>query len=149
MCLLRAVEKFDYARGNKFSTYATWALRKTYARAIPKENRVLSRFVTGIDGVFDSVVENASNPVEEKDFVGAIKSGIRTIVDKLPERERKIIGWRFGLDGDTDPMTLEEVGKRFGLTRERIRQIESQALQKLRSMAFDKGLWLLGHLQEN
>ena len=149
MCLLRAVEKFDYARGNKFSTYATWALRKRYARAIPRETHVLSRFVTGMDEMFESVVVRSANPVEEQDFLQAIKSGIRSIVEKLPERERKIIGWRFGLDNNTEPMTLEQIGQKFGLTRERIRQIESQALRKLRSMALEKDLWLLGHLQES
>lgn len=134
VCLMRAVEKFDFARGNKFSTYATWALIKNFARSVPEENYVLSTFVTGTDALIADTGDDAVEVTDEKELAAALKHMVSGVLRKLSDRERTVIVSRFGIGSDDRPKTLEEVGRIFGLTRERIRQIEARALKKLRSM---------------
>jgi RNA polymerase sigma factor (sigma-70 family) len=132
LCLLRAVETFDFARGNRFSTYATWALIKHYARTIPEENYVLERFVTGQDAALETTGQLDVDVVERTDLLQVLGEAVGRILGRLTERERSIIVARFGIGEDGEPQTLEQVGHAFGLTRERIRQIEVRALRKLR-----------------
>ena len=141
MSLIRAVEKFDYARGNKFSTYASWAIMKNFARTIPEENYRRDRFVTGHEEMFESA---ADGRIDEHEYETAHRRNVEAVqgmLVKLDDRERRIMISRFGLDGSRE-MTLEQLGKELGITKERVRQIESRAQQKLRRIAVEQRMEL-------
>ena len=131
--LMRAVEKFDYARGNKFSTYATWAIMKNYARSIPEQHYHCSRYVTGQDAVLDSAADHRPAPAPESDRK-RVRELIAEALGSLTEREREIVSGHFGLAKRDGTLTLEQLGKRFGVTKERVRQIEQRALGRLREV---------------
>ncbi|MDY7573605.1 RNA polymerase sigma factor RpoD [Actimicrobium sp. CCI2.3] len=188
--LLKAVDKFEYRRGYKFSTYATWWIRQAVSRAIAdqartirvpvhmletvnKLNRIARRILqeTGVEADLPTlalhmelteqkvreIMKIAREPISMESPVGddgdsqlgdfiqdstttapleaavdaSMRTAIKEVLDALPPREAKILRMRYGLDTQSDH-TLEEVGKQFEVTRERIRQIESKALVKLR-----------------
>jgi RNA polymerase primary sigma factor len=135
MSLIRAVEKFDFARGFRFSTYASWAIMKNFARTIPAELRQHARFRTGGEErlmvVPDAHIESGRREAAQSER----QSEVARILRHLDERERQIIRHRFGLDRSRNPMTLKEVGRVMGVTKERIRQLEARAMAKLRDAA--------------
>lgn len=133
--LIRAVERFDYRRGNKFSTYASWAILKNFTRTIPAEARRLDRFRTGNDEVFSQTVENPRSFVSDEKVNSLQKGVIRELLSELDGREQKVIAFRYGLGEGLEPETLEQVGWRLGVTKERVRQIEVRTLEKLRRIA--------------
>jgi RNA polymerase primary sigma factor len=198
MGLMRATQKFDYHKGFKFSTYATWWIRQAITRAIADQSRTIRLPVHVGDTInrirrtaneLQQSMERDPTPAEIAAAMGLPASKVRRALDasrhtvslespvgtegdavladfiqddqnaapvenaaqqmlreqieealhKLPERERKIIQLRYGLQ-DGRYRTLEEVGREFGITRERIRQIEAKALRKLRHPYYGKAL---------
>jgi RNA polymerase primary sigma factor len=135
MSLMRAVEKFDFARGNKFSTYASWAIMKNFARTIPDEHRRQDRFRTSHADMFTATEDVRSDQLEQEGAQNQREAQVERILERLDEREQKIIVRRFGLRRGQEPLTLKQVGAELGVTKERIRQIEARALSKLRKAA--------------
>jgi RNA polymerase primary sigma factor len=134
MSLIRAVEKFDYARGNKFSTYATWAVVRNFSRSIPEEKSRRDRFVTGHEEMFESAPDHRPDEHEIENAHARMQKVVRTLLSRLDDRERTIITSRFGLGG-ASAQTLEQLGHDLGITKERVRQLEARAQDKLRRFA--------------
>jgi RNA polymerase sigma factor (sigma-70 family) len=135
MSLMRAVDKFDYMRGFKFSTYASWAIMKNFARTVPQEGVRRDRFMTGRDELLEMSHDlrfEGEEPYEEPDI--SVRQNIERVLEELGPREREIVKRRFGLGEFPTPQTLEDVGRHFGVTKERVRQLETRALGKLRGL---------------
>jgi RNA polymerase sigma factor (sigma-70 family) len=135
LSLMRAVEKFDFSRGNKFSTYASWAIMKNFARSIPEEKHRRDRFVTGHDELFESAADTRSSEHEQLKAQEQAVDRVNRLLEHLDPREREIIRLRAGLDHSEGPMTLEEIGQQLGITKERVRQLNVRIMNKLRTLA--------------
>ncbi len=142
MSLIRAAEKFDFSRGNKFSTYASWAIMKNFARTIPHEFKHRDRFRTSSDEMFVGTEDERRGQYEQESAQRLREMQIDKILSRLDEREQQIIISRFGLGHRAEPRTLKEVGAQMGVTKERIRQIEARALSKLRLAAEEERIEL-------
>ncbi len=189
--LIKAANKYDYSKGFKFSTYATWWVRQTIVRAIANNSKVIRipvhmidkirlvkkamfelNYETGKEPTIEEISEKIKMPIRQvqivldtiklepmsldtpiaenlalEDYIpdenycspenntqnSMLKSHIENVLNQLSQKERKIIVHRFGIDGKK-PKTLEELGKEMGFSKERIRQIETIALNKLRTL---------------
>ncbi len=132
LSLLRAIEKFDYARGFKFSTYASWAIIRNYARTIPEEHYRMARYVTGTDELLAAAADARADSRPDHKLAG-VGEAVAQVLDLLNTRERAVVADRYGLTSDQGPRTLAQTGRTLGVTKERIRQIERSALEKLRA----------------
>ena len=132
--VMRAVEKFDYSRGNKFSTYATWAIMKNFARSIPDENTRKQRYMTGTDELFDSKADVRTDEQEILAAADQARERVNRLLQYLDARTREVIKMRTGIDGSQE-MTLEQIGQHFGITKERVRQINVRGMKQLRERA--------------
>ncbi len=137
--LIRAVEKFDYSRGNKFSTYASWAIMKNFARSIPEEKHRRERYVTGHEDLFDAAPDTRTDEQECLASAEQASHRVNRLLEYLDPRERQIIRMRAGLDENSEGMTLEKIGEQLGITKERVRQLNVRAMKKLRSIAEEAG----------
>ncbi|MFM7183791.1 MAG: sigma-70 family RNA polymerase sigma factor [Planctomycetota bacterium] len=135
MSLIRAVEKFDYSRGNKFSTYASWAIMKNYARTIPDEHKHRDRFRAADMELLQSAADRREDESQRRIATSDRLAQVSRFLDRLDSREQTIVIRRYGLDHRHEPQTLKEVGSALGVTKERVRQIEAKALEKLREAA--------------
>ncbi len=131
--LMRAVEKFDFGRGVKFSTYASWAIMKNFARTIPEQHYRAARYVTGQDELLEAAPDQTEEQVSKSDR-DRMRAAIADGLSVLDDREREIVSSHFGLGQNGNALTLEQLGQRFGVTKERIRQIEKRALVRLRDV---------------
>ena len=135
LSLLRAVEKFDVSRGNRFSTYATWAIMKNFARSIPAVLRHRDRFSTSHSELFNTTEDSRADPHEQESAQLRRESHVKEILSCLDERELQIVAGRFGLTRGQEPLTLKQVGAAIGVSKERVRQIQTRAMGKLRQAA--------------
>jgi RNA polymerase primary sigma factor len=139
--LIKAVERFDYGRGYRFSTYASWAIVRNYARTLPQEAYYHCRVRTDAERALQ-VAEGR----EATDTAVAAES-VREVLDRmiglLTDREQTIVRSHFGLHDDDAPQTHEQIGRRLGVSKERVRQLERKALEKLRSLLGPSGREML------
>jgi RNA polymerase primary sigma factor len=130
--LIRASERFDFARGTRFSTYVTRAIINDFVRRIPRDRRRRVRFATGCEGLLQTLTDDGDSGRPEAMDQEPCREIIRKILGYLDERAQTIIVRRFGLSGDKQ--TLEQVGRGLGISKERVRQLESRALDMLRGL---------------
>ncbi len=128
--LMKAVEKFDYTRGFKFSTYASWAIMKHFARIVPLAGQQQHQLLSDED--LDGVIPGTFDIDEDEAYERSM--AVQGALSQLNERERQVLENRFGLNRSDEPLSLAQLGKRMGVTKERIRQIESKAMDKLHEL---------------
>jgi len=134
LSLMRAVEKFNYGLGNKFSTYATWAIIKNFARSIPDAKTHKQRYMTGHEELFEAKADVRTDEQEILAAADAARARVNRLLEHLDARTREVIRMRTGLDG-SEEMTLEQIGQHFGITKERVRQINVRGMKQLREWA--------------
>jgi RNA polymerase sigma factor (sigma-70 family) len=134
VALMRAVEKFNFALGNRFSTYATYAIQRHFFRLSFKGRQLRSRFVSDDDSFKGRAAAEPNTEYCSSEQIGLLKELFAKFLGELEPREQQIIVARFGFDGQP-PRTFRELGAEMGVCKERIRQIQTRAIDKLREMA--------------
>jgi RNA polymerase primary sigma factor len=131
--LIQASERFDFGRGTRFSTYASCAILNDLARLIPRDRSRRNRFTTGREKLLEALTDRRDRGRADTIDQEQSRYMIRKMLSYLDGREQAIIVRRFGLAGDKQ--TLVQVGRELGISKERVRQLESRALDKLRTLA--------------
>jgi len=140
LILMKAVEKFDYTRGNKFSTYATWAMMRHFARSIPKEKKYHDRFHSSEEEILESAEDLHISPTLEEKIQAEREDIVRHFMSELSEREQQILAGHYGFFENVSPKTLRQISSEMHVSKERVRQIEIRALAKLRKLAKEEHL---------
>ena len=133
--LIKAVEKFDFSRGNRFRAYATWAIVKNFARTVPNALRHQGRFRSNCPELFSAIEDTRSAHCEQESAQIQRASHVERLLERLDSREQQIVTSRFGLFRSREPLNLRQIGDAMGLTKERIRQIQCRAMSKLQQAA--------------
>jgi len=130
--LIRAVELFDVSRGHRFSTYATWAVRNQMLRVLQRQRNTRERLLSEEQSGWETFADTrpAANGHEQRDR--QLKGCVKRLLSQLTAREQLVIAARFGLNGHPTGQSLAEIAAELGLSKERVRQIILQTLQKLR-----------------
>lgn len=145
-CMLKAAEKFDFDRGFRFSTYATMAVRREVFRSINRSHRNRTRFATGATDILDQQL-NAEPPEERTESaLRKISSDISRMLTRLDDREQFIVKARYGLIDIGMKPTFSKLGEKLGVSKERVRQLELRAMNKLRDAIDDLRLVELAEL---
>jgi RNA polymerase primary sigma factor len=139
LALMRAVEKFNFALGNRFSTYATYAIQRHFYRLSQRGRQFRKRFVADDEALKDRAEKQPEHEYCSSEQIGMLRELFAEFLAELEPRERKIVVARFGFDGKA-PRTFRELGSQMGVCKERIRQIQSRAMEKLRELAADAKL---------
>ena len=134
VALMRAVEKFNFALGNRFSTYATYAIQRHFFRVSQKSRQLRARFVPTEETLKDRAEEPSQHEYCSSEQIAELKQLFQKFLSDLEPREKQIVVARFGFDGKP-PRTFRELGSEMGVCKERIRQIQTRAMDKLRDMA--------------
>ena len=135
LALLHAIAKFDYGRGFRFSTYATHAIQRSFYRQVRQKQRRTNRVTLGSSELLNETEDRPSiRPADETQY-RQFQSLIDQMSDRLDEREQAILTARFGLDGADKGLTLQKVAKKLGICKERVRQLQNRAIEKLRDLA--------------
>lgn len=139
LALLRAVDKFDFARGFKFSTYACRAILKAFSRAAMKSSRYRTHFPTEFDPAMEATNYPAERRAEQQEEAAEeLRSILGRNLAELSDVEKTVIQHRFPVGSHDRPKTLEQVGRIIGVTKERVRQIQNKALNKIREVIEEK-----------
>lgn len=136
--LMHAVEKFDYSRGYRFSTYATCAVRRDLYRLVMGRKKDFQRFATGSSEFLNGCPDEDRDPDEMTEAGWNHLSGsLQEMMEQLDDRERFIVTYRFGLDESGKKSSYSLLGERLGISKERVRQLANRALDKLRECAHE------------
>ncbi len=133
LSLLQAIEKFDYSRGFRFSTYATHAIRRTFFRRMQRKQREKTRLAFTGPELLQDAPERPQAELPDVQETALIAEVIKRMADSLSPRELQIVQARFGFDGGENP-TLQTLAKTLGICKERVRQLQNRALDKLREL---------------
>jgi RNA polymerase sigma factor (sigma-70 family) len=135
MWVMRAIEKFDFSRHTRFTTYAGYAVMKNFARDRAEQlTRRERNVLTGQEEVLEAVGDPQSAGVDERVDAALLQSDVRSVLDDLPARERELLVNHFGLEQGKPALSLSEIGDKMGITKARVRQLETRALHRLRQL---------------
>jgi RNA polymerase primary sigma factor len=133
--LIRAVQLFDFSRGHRFSTYATWAVRNQLFRSIKRRRDVGQAINPDDDRWLNDLTAPATNPEDEEREAAERSKAVGELLIVLTDREREIVSARFGLDGQPTHQSLQEIATKLGLSKERVRQVVIRAIEKMQAVA--------------